>query len=199
MSLMKIFTKNLNKGEILIHKEDFCFVPKGKIWNEFNTLFSWGVILKYIPDKKNWIDYEALKLHQEMERRRQLYSDQSKPAENLLYKESQLFSSITSPQKGQKGVKPNSSRIPNDNYKFLNYDNPFKNGISRNSVDSGSADVSNFEPEFLKNHDSSEEGSDWVELGKSQDNVFFKEILKSQNPPSQPTHQVSKSRIESII
>ena len=68
---MKVFMKDLNRGEILLHKEDFCFVPKGKMWSEFNSLFSWGIILKYIPDKKNDIDYEAIKIHKEMEKRKQ--------------------------------------------------------------------------------------------------------------------------------
>jgi hypothetical protein len=93
-------------------------------------------------------------------------------------------------KKDKNSVKPETSRVQKEDYRFLNYDNPFKNGISRPSVGSESADISNFEPEFLKNNDSSEEGSDCVELGKSQENVFFKEVFRTNNSISQKSQTV---------
>ena len=100
-----------------------------------------------------------------------------------MFKESQLYSQALSPQKDQNADKSKTLKIKNNGPSFLNYENPFKNGVSKDSVDSESADVSNFEPEFLKNNDSSGDGSEWMDLGKSRDNVFYSEIFKAKNKP----------------
>ena len=52
--------ERLNKGEILKHREDFFFVAEGTQWEDFNSYFTCGMILKYTPNFNNEIDMEIV-------------------------------------------------------------------------------------------------------------------------------------------
>lgn len=50
----------MKQGTVLKQKANFYLCPIGPLWKRFNSHFKWGMLLKYVPDPNNKVDYNKI-------------------------------------------------------------------------------------------------------------------------------------------